>query len=84
MSTNLARRKFIVASGAIAAVTQLPVRTAQAQLSDPTQPGATAYPAPKGERSLRIGNLIELEQEASKVIPPGAFAYIAAGFEREE
>lgn len=83
MSTDLARREFIVASGAIAAASQLPVRTAQAQSSDPTQPGAVAYPAPKGERSLRIGNLIELEEEASKVIPPGAFAYIAAGSDNQ-
>ncbi|MGH7035421.1 MAG: alpha-hydroxy acid oxidase [Stellaceae bacterium] len=79
MSADLARREFIVATGAIAAATQLPLRTAQAQSPDPTQPGATAYPAPKAERTLRIGNLIELEEEASKVIPPGAFAYIAAG-----
>jgi len=83
MSTDLARREFIVATGAIAAATQLPGRTAQAQSSDPTQPGVAAYPAPKGERSLRIGNLVELEQEASKVIPAGAFAYIASGSDNQ-
>jgi isopentenyl diphosphate isomerase/L-lactate dehydrogenase-like FMN-dependent dehydrogenase len=95
MNTPLARREFLLAAAATAAATGLATETAQAQSSsaqsssapaqssDPTQPGASAYPAPKGERSLRIGSLLELEQEAAEVIPPGAFAYIASGSDNQ-
>jgi lactate oxidase len=83
MNADPGRRNFILATAAIAAAAQLPVRGARAQSSDPTQPGGTAYPAPEGERSLRIGSLIELEAEAAKVIPPGAFAYIASGSDNQ-
>lgn len=83
MSTGLARREFMLVTAAMTAASGLPIESAQAQSSDPTQPSASGYQAPKGERFLRIGNLIELEQEAAKIIPPGAFAYIASGADSE-
>jgi hypothetical protein len=43
------------------------------------EPVPTVYQPPSGERALRIANLNDIEEEAAKVIPRGAFAYIAAG-----
>lgn len=42
-----------------------------------------AYVQPAGDRELVIGSLTDLEEEASKVIPAGAFAFIAAGADNQ-
>jgi FMN-dependent dehydrogenase len=47
------------------------------------EPAPTVYQPPSGERALRIANLNDIEEEAAKVIPRGAFAYIAAGSANE-
>jgi hypothetical protein len=47
------------------------------------EPVPTVYQPPSGERALRIATLNDIEEEAAKVIPRGAFAYIAAGSANE-
>lgn len=77
----LHRREFIGTAVGAALASGLSTSNVMAQ----AQPEASAapYKAPSGERALTIGNLNDLEQEASKVIPPGAFAYISAGADNQ-
>lgn len=44
---------------------------------------AAGYKQPTGEGALKIVNLNDLEAEAAKVIPKGAFAYISAGSDNQ-
>ena len=45
--------------------------------------GGAAYKQPSGERELVVPSLDHLEEEAREIIPAGAFAYIAAGADRQ-
>lgn len=87
MSIGFDRRDFIATTGIAAAAAGLSIRVAQAQnysqSHDPTQPASTGYPSPSTEGALKVANLNDLEQEAAKVIPPGAFAYISAGADNQ-
>jgi hypothetical protein len=65
-SMTLMRREILL--GGIALAAALPSRLARAQ-AQTLEPISTPYPAPSGERALKIANLNDLEQEASKVIP---------------
>jgi hypothetical protein len=81
MSITLKRREFLQTATVAALASSLAERTALAQADSEFK--TTPYPAPSGERALKIANLNDLEQEASKVIPPGAFAYISAGSDNQ-
>jgi isopentenyl diphosphate isomerase/L-lactate dehydrogenase-like FMN-dependent dehydrogenase len=81
MSITLKRREFLQTATVAALASSLAERTALAQADSEFK--TTPYPAPSGERALKIANLNDLEQEASKVIPPGAFAYISAGADNQ-
>ncbi|MBL8631110.1 MAG: alpha-hydroxy-acid oxidizing protein [Rhodospirillaceae bacterium] len=62
---------MIARRGLIVGASVLPfVRSAFAQ---------DAYKAPASEHALNLVNLLELEQQASSVLTPGAFGYIAGG-----
>lgn len=80
MSMTLRRRDFFIAAASAGAVGGLPIRMVQAQSpASPKPPAAAPYKAPSGERALKIANLNDLEQEAARLIPEGAFAFIANG-----
>jgi hypothetical protein len=90
MDTHLQRRAFLATAGAATLAGGLAASDAFAQVrSAPsaqtqTPPKApAAYPAPSGEHALKIANLNDLEAEAEKVIPKGAFAYISAGSDNQ-
>ena len=72
------RRQFLKLVSATAAASALPSGVlAQAAPDAAAKP--PGYRAPSAVRALRIANLEDLEAQAAKVIPQGAFAYIAAG-----
>ena len=76
----------VLAQGASQAPAAVPAGAAGAPVDQgPLAEVATgaAYKQPTGERELVIGSLDQLEREASEVIPAGAFAYIAAGADRQ-
>lgn len=54
-----------------------------ASTSAPAPAAADIYVAPTGERELVIGSLDDLEAQARKILPPGAFAYIASGADNQ-
>jgi isopentenyl diphosphate isomerase/L-lactate dehydrogenase-like FMN-dependent dehydrogenase len=74
-----------IAAVAGAATAGLPAGSAYAQAAPAgrLEPVPSRYPAPSGERALKIANLNDLEEEASRVLPRGAFAYIAAGSDNQ-
>jgi isopentenyl diphosphate isomerase/L-lactate dehydrogenase-like FMN-dependent dehydrogenase len=72
------RRSFLKLAAATTALSALPSRSfAQAAPDAAAKP--PGYRAPSAVRSLHIANLEDLEEQAAKVIPQGAFAYIKAG-----
>lgn len=95
MSTILSRRTFLAAAGTAGAAAALPVNLASAATTqDSTKAtmdsgplgdvsNGADYVQPTGEQSLIIGSLDDLEKRAADVIPAGAFAYIAAGADRQ-
>jgi isopentenyl diphosphate isomerase/L-lactate dehydrogenase-like FMN-dependent dehydrogenase len=86
MASSFSRRNVVlsgVALAAGAAATGLPSQDTSAQVVGGLDPVPSRYPAPSGERALKIANLNDLEQEASRVLPRGAFAYIAAGSDNQ-
>ena len=74
----LHRRQFLKAASAAAAAGALP-STVLAQAAPDAVRKPAGYRAPSAVRALHVANLEDLEAEAAKVIPQGAFAYIAAG-----
>jgi len=79
------RRDFLL-SGTIAAAAMSGASQALAQNNVPAeagmqQPGySTApYEGSKANQRIKIINLIELEPEAQKILPPGGFGYISSG-----
>jgi lactate oxidase len=84
---NLMRRDFLLSStlAAAAAATSTSSGPAVAQTAIATEPGVTPerpnvpYEGSKLNRKLRIVNLLDLEPQAQKVIPPGGFGYISGG-----
>jgi isopentenyl diphosphate isomerase/L-lactate dehydrogenase-like FMN-dependent dehydrogenase len=75
---SIERRHFLKLASVAAAAAAVPSRSiAQAAPDAVSKPAG--YQAPSGVRSLHIANLEDLESQAAKVIPKGAFAYIAAG-----
>lgn len=85
MASSIARRDVVltgIALAAGAATAGVPVR-AYTQTAGRLAPVSSPYPAPSGERALKIANLNDLEEEASRVLPRGAFAYIAAGSDNQ-
>ena len=86
MAPSIARRDVVltgIALAAGAATAGLPARRTYAQTAGRLDPVPSRYAAPSGERALKIANLNDLEEEASKVLPRGAFAYIAAGSDNQ-
>jgi isopentenyl diphosphate isomerase/L-lactate dehydrogenase-like FMN-dependent dehydrogenase len=86
LDTRLQRRAFLAAAGAATLAGSLAANDAFAQARRaPTAqtPPKTVYPAPSGEHALKIASLNDLEAEAEKVIPKGAFAYISAGSDNQ-
>ncbi len=87
MAPSIARRDVVLTGIALAAgaatTAGLPARWAYAQATGRLDPVPSPYPAPSGERALKIANLNDLEEEASRVLPRGAFAYIAAGSDNQ-
>lgn len=84
MAPSIARRDVVLTGIALAtsaATAGLATRLTYAQAAEPGRlaPIPSRYPAPSSERALKIANLNELEEEASRVLPRGGFAYIAAG-----
>ncbi|MBX6374980.1 MAG: alpha-hydroxy-acid oxidizing protein [Acetobacteraceae bacterium] len=86
------RRGLFLAAGAAGAAgaALAPARPAAAQQQQEGERGALQlrptprpYPAPTAEQSLRMANLLEIEEAASRIIPEGAFAYIASGADNE-
>jgi isopentenyl diphosphate isomerase/L-lactate dehydrogenase-like FMN-dependent dehydrogenase len=72
------RRRFLKTVTGAAAVGSLPsLSFAQAAPDAAAKP--PGYRAPSAVRALPIANLEDLEKQAAKVIPEGAYAYIAAG-----
>src|SRR5262245_31312648 len=82
------RRDFLLsgtlAAAAAATVTSNSPALAQAQTAP--EPGANTaerpnipYEGSKLNRKLQIVNLLDLEQEAQKILPPGGFGYISGG-----
>jgi lactate oxidase len=76
---NLHRRQFLELASAAAAAAALPSSRALAQAAPDALAKPAGYRAPSAVRELHIANLEDLEAQAAKVIPKGAFAYIAAG-----
>jgi isopentenyl diphosphate isomerase/L-lactate dehydrogenase-like FMN-dependent dehydrogenase len=85
MAPSVARRDVVLTGIAFAGAVAsgLPARRAYAQSAGRLDPIPSPYPAPSGERALKIANLNELEEEASRVLPKGAFTYIAAGSDNQ-
>ena len=75
---SLERRQFLKLASATAAASAFP-SAVLAQAAPDAAAKPAGYQAPSAVRSLPIANLEDLEAQASKVIPKGAFAYIAAG-----
>src|SRR5438132_878147 len=77
MSITLRRRDFLHTAAAATLATGSGTEIVLAQAG--TNPRSAPNRTPSGERSLKITNLNDLEQKASRVIPAGAFTYISAG-----
>jgi lactate oxidase len=81
------RRDFLLTStlAAAAAASVTSNGPVLAQTKTQTEPGVDAprpnvpYEGSKLNRKLQIVNLLDLEPEAEKVIPPGGFGYISGG-----
>jgi isopentenyl diphosphate isomerase/L-lactate dehydrogenase-like FMN-dependent dehydrogenase len=72
------RREFLKLASLTAAASALPSGVLAQAAPDAAKKPA-GYRAPSGVRALHIANLEDLEAQAAKAIPKGAFAYIAAG-----
>lgn len=98
METALSRRNLLAAAATVGAAGSLSISAANAQpaanasdakaagVTPPLSPSAAAtadYKQPTGERSLNIGSLDELEDQAAEVLPAGAFAFIASGADNQ-
>ncbi|WP_051231229.1 alpha-hydroxy acid oxidase [Kaistia adipata] len=85
MASEVSRRDFVKV-GAVAGAGML-VAHSTAATAGPAKAKAAApppaYKAPTREGALRIASLNDLEAEAAKVIPKGAFAYISSGSDNE-
>lgn len=92
MNHIISRRKFLAATATAGAVSTLPLQIARANAAesvgqvkknptDNTTP--PEYKQPIGEGALQIASLEDLEQQASKVIPAGAFAFISQGADNQ-
>lgn len=77
------RRNFLQSAAAVTVAAGLPTETVLAQAAPKAPAADAAYAAPTGVRALKIASLDDLEIEAAKVIPKGAFAYIAAGADNQ-
>jgi L-lactate oxidase len=81
------RRDFLLSTtlAAATAATVTSSRPALAQTNVPTEPSVDTtrpnvpYEGSRLNRKLQIVNLLDLEPEAQKVIPPGGFGYISGG-----
>jgi len=83
MVPSIAPKDIVLTGIALAAgavTLGVPAR-AYAQTAGRLDPVFSHYPA--GERPLKIANLNDLEEEASRVLPREAFAYIAAGSDNQ-
>ena len=84
MGSGFSRRDFVKV-GAVAGAGML-VAPPVAGAAGPAKSKAAAppaYKAPTGEEPLSIASLNDLEAEAAKVMPKGAFAYVASGSDNE-
>lgn len=79
---TLHRREFLKLASLSAAAGALP-SDVLAQAAPDAAAKPPGYQAPSQLRELHIANLEDLEAQAAKVIPKGAFAYIAAGADGE-
>src|SRR5690606_23897765 len=61
----------------------LTVTKAQAQTGSASDSPPSPYQTGTAERRLVIGSLNDLEAQAAKIIPPGAFAFIASGADNQ-
>lgn len=83
--TNDARRNLIKSFTAGAALAGLPgVAGAASQAAEPalasfSHAAAEEFATSSAERPIALINLIDIEAQAAKVIPPGAFSYISGG-----
>lgn len=86
MEKNIDRRHFITGVTATAAA-GLALSLGSKNYSGTAHAAAnaaeTAYVSPTGEKDLPIEQILDLEAQAAKVIPAGAFAYISKGIEKE-
>ena len=82
MSTSIKRREFMAGAAATALAAGL-LAAAPAHAAEKRQAKPAPYKAPDRETALAATQVLNLEKEAEKVIPPGAFAYIARGSEKE-
>lgn len=91
MNSIISRRKFLAATATVGVVSTLPIQLARADVSesanevkkDLADKTSSAYKQPTGETELQIANLEDLEYQASKVIPEGAFAFISQGADNQ-
>lgn len=85
MGSEFSRRDF-VRLGAVAGAGML-VAHSTAEAAGPAKAKSAAppptYKAPTGEGALEIASLNDLEAEAAKVMPKGAFAYVSSGSDNE-
>jgi lactate oxidase len=81
MTATLQRRDFLLSAAGATLASGVAAKTVLAQASSEFQ--NTPYAAGSGERALKVANLNDLEQEAAKIIPAGAFAYISAGSDNQ-
>ncbi len=84
---NLMRRDFLLSGTLAAAAMTTNNGTVLAQAGSPAPEAGMQQPAystapyegSKADQKLKIVNLIELEPEAQKILPPGGFGYISSG-----
>jgi lactate oxidase len=84
---KLMRRDFLLSGtlAAAAAATATSNRPVMAQTTIETEPGVNmarpniAYEGSKANQKLQIVNLLDLEVEAQKILPPGGYGYISGG-----
>jgi lactate oxidase len=76
------RRDFLlsstIAAAAAASANQVLAQNTPTRTPQPQQSG-TPYEGSKADQKLKIVNLLELEPEAQKILPPGGFGYISGG-----
>jgi lactate oxidase len=79
------RRDFLLSSTLAAATAATATHQVLAQTKIESEPGVNvdspnvAYEGSKLNRKLQIVNLLDLEPEAQKILPPGGFGYISGG-----